>query len=199
MVLAATVGPTMTSYTTGELTAIVIQVAIVLLILRRSYAMAQGVPFSAARLVALPALILVLWGLSELESILLTPWALPYLIAADLAILIGTAAAFTGVAERVTQVVRGPAGSWSYRIGFSLTLLFLCAFVVRLGVAVALFPSSLEFGSPPGGFPPTEQQAVLGFIDGLFSMSAGLLVARSIGISRKVRIARATDAVPKVP
>jgi hypothetical protein len=188
-----------TSYTTAELTAIFIQVVIALLIVRRSYRMTQGVPYSATRLIALPILILILWGASELESILLTPWALPYLVALDLAILVGTALAFAGVAQRMTQVYRGPSGSWSYRIGFSLAALFLVAFVLRLAVAVALFPSSLEFGSPPGGSPPVAQQVVLAVIDGLFSMSAGLLVGRSIGVHRKLQGAQASAARTEGP
>lgn len=186
------VGLNLTSYTSAELTAILIQVVIALLVIRRSYTMTQGVPYSAPRLVVLPALILILWGVSELESVLLTPWALPYLIALDFAILVVTTFAFTGIAERMTRVNPGPPGSWSYQIGFSLAALFVGAFVIRLSVAVALFPSSLEFGSPPGGFPPIPQQAVLGIIDALFSVSVGLLVGRSLGISRKVRAARAS-------
>jgi len=184
----------LTSYTSAELTAILIQVVIALLVIRRSYAMTQGVPYSALRLVVLPALILVLWGVSEVESILLTPWALPYLIALDSAVLAVTTFAFAGVAERMTKVNPGPHGSWSYQIGFSLAALFVGAFVIRLSVAVALFPSALEFGSPPGGFPPVQQQVVLGIIDALFSVSVGLLLGRSLGISRKVREARTSAA-----
>jgi hypothetical protein len=153
--------------------------------------MTQGVPCSAARLVVLPALILVLWGVSELESILLTPWALPYLVALDFVILLATSFATIGIAERMTKVSPGRPGSRTYQIGFSLAALFVGAFVIRLSVAVALFPSSLEFGSLPGGFPSVQQQVVLGVIDALFSVSVGLLVGRSLGIARKVRAARA--------
>jgi hypothetical protein len=185
------------SYTSGELTAILIQVVIVLVVLRRSYAMTQGVPYSGLRLVVLPALILVIWGVTELESILLTPWALPYLIVLDAGILLATAVGFTGVAEGMTRVERGASGARSYRISFSLAALFLLAFLLRLSLAVALFPSSLEFGSPPGGFPPAPQQLVLAAVDALFSFSAGLLVARSLGIRRKVRAA--ADAPGAVP
>jgi hypothetical protein len=183
----------LTSYTSAELTAIFIQVVIALLVIRRSYAMTQGVPYSAPRLLTLPALILILWGVSELESVLLTPWAFPYLIALDLGLLVATAFAFTGIAERMTQVNPGALGGWSYQIGFSLAALFVGAFVVRLSVAVALFPSALEFGSPPGGFPPIQQQVVLGFIDALLSVSVGLLLGRSLGIARKIRAARASS------
>jgi len=183
-----------TAYTSAEEFAILIQTVIVLLIARRSYAMTQGVTYSGPRLIILPALIVVLWALSELESILLTPWALPFLIVLDLVILVLAALAFTGVAERMTVVERGPAGGWTYRIGFSLAALFVGAFIVRVAVAALLFPSSLEFGSPPGGFPPIQQQTVLAIIDALYSMSAGLLVGRSLGIHRKVQAASARAA-----
>jgi hypothetical protein len=175
----------LTNYTSAELTAILIQVVIVLIIIRRSYLMTKGVPYSATRLAALPVLILILWVVSELESILLTPWAVPYLIALDLAVVIGTALALTSVAERMTQVVLEPTGSGTFKIGFSLTALFVGAFLARLTVAVALFPSSLEFGTSPGGFPPFQQQVVLGVIDAILSFSAGLVLARSIGIRRR--------------
>ena len=181
----------MASFTSGELFAVVIQVVIVLLVLRRSYAMVGGVPYSAARLVLLPGLILVIWGLDELESLLLTPWALPYLIAIDVALLLAAAFGLTGVAQRMTRVDRGPSGQWTYRIGFSLAALFLIAFVLRLALALALFPSSLEFGAPPGGYPPMSQQLALAVINALFSLSAGLLVGRSVGIYRAVESARA--------
>jgi|SRR5271157_5127602 len=175
----------MTDYTSAELTAVFVQVVIVLIVVRRSYFMTRGVPYSGVRLAALPVLILILWLVSELESILLTPWALPYLIALDSAILILTALAFTPVAERMTKVTRDSSRAGSYRIGFSLAALFVGAFVVRLTVAVVLFPTSLEFGSPPGGFPAAEQQVVLAVVDAIFSFSAGLVLARSIGIRRK--------------
>jgi hypothetical protein len=182
----------LTSYSSPELFAIGLQVVIVLLIVRRSYSMARGVPYNGLRLAVVPALILFLWGLSELQSLLLTPWALPYLIALDLVILILTSLAFARLAERMTQVRRGPSGHWSYQIGFSIAALFLGAFVIRLGVAVVLFPSSLVFGSMTGGFPPTQQQVVLALIDALFSVSAGLLVGRSLGVYRKWRAAVAS-------
>ncbi|MCI4364443.1 MAG: hypothetical protein L3K10_00020 [Thermoplasmata archaeon] len=186
----------MTGLTSSELTAVFIQVVIVLLIVRRSYAMTQGVAYSSARLIFLPILILVLWGVSELESILLTPWSLPYLIALDVAILIVTSLTFTDVAERMTRVTRGPSGAVSYQIGFSLAALFLGAFVLRLALALVLFPSALGFGSNPGGYPPVQQQIALGVIDALFSLSAGLLVARSIGIHRKVQALRTGAGLP---
>lgn len=185
----------MTSYSSGELTAIAIQGVIVLIVIRRSYSMAKGVPYSGLRLVALPVLIMILWAVSELESIFLTPWALPYLIALDLAILIGTSLAFAGLAERMTEVYRGPSGIWSYRIGFSIAAIFIGAFVIRLGAAVVLFPNALVFGTPSGGFPPVPQQLVLAFVDALFSVSAGLIIGRSAGIRRRLTAARASSAI----
>ncbi|HEV2449979.1 MAG TPA: hypothetical protein VGU43_06200, partial [Thermoplasmata archaeon] len=69
----------MTTFTSTELTAILVQIVIALVIIRRSYAMTQGVPYSVLRLVVFPGLVLVLWGFDELGSILLIPLALPYL------------------------------------------------------------------------------------------------------------------------
>jgi hypothetical protein len=189
----------LTSYTSAELTAILVQVAIALLVVRRSYAMTQGVPYSSARLLILPVLLLVLWSVTELESILLTPWAVPYLLALDAGLVVATAYAFTGIAERATEVSAAPAGGWSYRIGFALAALFVGAFVVRLAVVVTLFPSALEFGSPVAGFPPVQQQLALGGIDALFSVSVGLLVGRSVGIARKVRAVQASSAGATAP
>jgi hypothetical protein len=175
----------LTTYTSAEFSAIFIELVIALVIIGRSVAMTRGVSYSLARIILMPILILILWGVSELESLLLTPWAWPYLIPLDIAILVATALAFTPVAERMTDVTRDAAGGGTFRIGFSLAALFLGAFVVRVAIAVALFPSSLEFGAPPGGFPPMQDQVILAVIDALFSFSAGLLLARSIGIQRK--------------
>jgi hypothetical protein len=185
------VGLRVTDYSSAELTAIAVQVLIVLLVIRRSYRMTQGVRYSVARLVLLPILVLFLWGLIELESLLLTPWAVPYLIVADLAIVVATTFGFAGVAERMTHVERRDSGEWWYQIGFSLAALFAVLFVVRLAVALVLFPSSLEYGSTPGGFPPLEQQWVIAVIDAMFSASVGLLLGRSLGIHRRVLKAEA--------
>ncbi|MCI4368603.1 MAG: hypothetical protein L3K09_03465 [Thermoplasmata archaeon] len=175
----------MAGYSSPELFAIAIQLAIVLLIVRRSYAMTKGVQYSLTRLAVLPAVILFLWALSELEQVLLTPWALPYLTVLDVGVLIGSAVAFTPIAERMTSVERDTSGGGSYRIGFSITALFLAAFLLRLILEVALFPAALEFGAPPGGYPPEGQQVAIGLVYALFSVSVGLLVGRSLGVYRR--------------
>lgn len=179
-----------TTFTSVELTAILVQVIIALLIVRRSYAMTQGVPYSTVRLVVFPGLVLVLWAFDELGSILLTPLALPILIALDSVVLVVTAIGITSVAERMTRVSVEPPGTPSYQISFSLAALFVATFAVRIAVGIALFPTALEFGSPAGGYPPFAQQFALALIDALFSASVGLLVGRSVGIYRKVRSAR---------
>jgi hypothetical protein len=172
---------------------IVIEVVMVLVILRRSYRMSRGVPYSGSRLVALPVLLLVLWGFTELESLPLTPWALPYLIALDAAILVVTSLLFARVAERFTQVYRDLSGRRTYRIGFSIAALFVGAFVARLALAVAFFPASLSFGAGPSGFPPPSQQVVLASIDAVFSLSVALLVGRSLGVHRGWKRPSAAD------
>jgi uncharacterized membrane protein len=60
MIRARTRRTTGDGYTSAEATAILVQLLIVALIVRRSYAMSKGVPHSTARLVILPMLILFL-------------------------------------------------------------------------------------------------------------------------------------------
>jgi hypothetical protein len=158
--------------------------------------MSQGVPFSVRRLAVAPGLILILWTLSELESILLTPWAVPYLVTVDVTIVIVATLAFSRITEGMTEVKQGASGEWSFRIGISIAMLYLGVFLVRLTLTVILFPSSLEFGSTPGGFPPLPQQIALGVIDAIYSVSTGLLLGRSMGIARKVRTVRDRLSLP---
>jgi hypothetical protein len=180
----------MTAYSTALIAPVVIQLVIVAVVVRRSYQMSQGVPYSVLRLVAVPVLLLILWAATEAASTLLTPWALPYLITADTAILAVTSVAFTGVAQRVTHVRADVQGNWNYRIPFSITGLFLAAYIVRLVLTVVLYPQSLNFGALPSGYPPETQQVVLAVVDAIFSISVGLLVGRSVGIYRKLRSVR---------
>lgn len=188
--------PSVTTYSSPELGAVFAQFVIVLFIVRRSYAMSQGVPFSVRRLAVAPGLILILWTLSELESILLTPWAVPYLVTVDVTIVIVATLAFSRITEGMTEVKQGASGEWSFRIGISIAMLYLGVFLVRLTLTVILFPSSLEFGSTPGGFPPLPQQIALGVIDAIYSVSTGLLLGRSMGIARKVRTVRDRLSLP---
>jgi hypothetical protein len=184
----------LTALSSAAVTAIFVQLLIVLLVVRRSYNMARGVRYSSARLAVIPVLILLLWIVTELEATALTPWAIPYLLAADAAILVLTTIVFIPVAERMTHVTREPSGGGTYRIAFSLAALFVAVFLVRLVLAIVLFPASLEFGPIGGGYPPLEQQIVIAVIDALLSVSVGLLVARSVGIRRKWEASRVPDA-----
>lgn len=183
----------MTSFTSGELTSIVIDLVIVLVVARRIYAMTQGVPISALRISVIPVVLLAvfLWGSTEFESVVLIPWALPYLIVVDLAILVASVLLMTPIAARMTEVTLDDTGGGTFRIGVPLGALFLVTFVIRLGLTIALFPSALAFGAPPGGAPPVSQQEVLAVVDALLSFSMGLLVARSAGVRRKVVSVRA--------
>ena len=178
----------MVGLTSAELTTVVVDLLIALFIARRSYNMTVGVAFSTARFAATLVLIFLVWALNEAESLLLIPWALPSLVALDTGILVASGLLLAGVAQRMTTVTQAPSGRWMIRVHFGLATGFLVLFVVRLVIAVALFPSSLEFGSV-AGYPPESQQLVLAVIDALFSLSVGLLVARTLGAFRAKRAA----------
>ncbi|HEV2317761.1 MAG TPA: hypothetical protein VGV89_09360 [Thermoplasmata archaeon] len=169
----------------SEATALAIEALIVLVIARRSYSLTQGVPYSPVRLAASSVLILFIWTVSELEAFALTPWAFPYLIGIDVAILVAASLASIPVAARHTEVTRTAGGGGTVRIGFAFAAIFLVLFVARIAIEAALFPGALSFGPPPSGYPPVDQQAVVAIVDALFSLSAGLLVGRSLGIRQR--------------
>jgi hypothetical protein len=139
--------------TSAAIVPIIVQLAIALIVLRQPCLMAQGVPYSLPCLILLPGLLPVLWGLTELESTLFTPWALPFLLGSDTAILIVTAAMFAWVAQRVTETYRGPGGEWNYRIGFGIPAVFPGAFILRITLAAILLPVPSILASPRAGIP----------------------------------------------
>lgn len=180
----------------AELTAIVIELLIVAVIARRSYALSQGVAYSPVRLALSPIVVLALWAFTELEAVVLIPWALPYLLGADTGIVLATTLGMVPYAAKHTTVSSDPTGARTVRLGPTLAVLFFVVFLARILVALALFPSSLGVGGAPSAALPGAQQLLLAVIDGMLSVSVGLLLARSLGIARKVREAGRTERPP---
>src|SRR5690348_12505594 len=137
----------------GLIITVAIQLLFVLIVVRRSYQMSKGVSYSTLRVMAVPVLLLLLWALSEYESTVLAPWAIPYLIALDAGIVAAAAWWFAPIAQRATQFFQGESGDWRFRIDFSVTAVFLVAYLVRLAIADVLFPASLSFGGGPPAYP----------------------------------------------
>jgi hypothetical protein len=174
-------------------------------LLRRTYAMTQGVRASAGRLLFLPALYVGLYA-----AALAGTWyagtgsgrsELTYLgLVADLALLgIGT-----WVAHRITsadvQLYRPAAtGAWHYRLKPLLPLLYVVFFVARIateaavtGLAPFSIPSAAQFDA-------LSNWAVYALfaVDALWGLTTGFLVGRSAAVYGAWQRAEKADDRPK--
>ncbi|MGC2288614.1 MAG: hypothetical protein WA688_01990 [Thermoplasmata archaeon] len=178
---------------TGLETAIGFEAILVVWIGVRSYGSYQGRRYSSSRVVVFPALILLLYLVTEFETIAAVPWAFPVWTAIDLAVLVGSALATLPFADQLVHVFRSPDGEWYYQYGIELIGIYLALWVVRFGLAAYYDPSSIEFVVPTGAALSTTASDALVLIQGLFSISSGLVFGRAIGTYRLHR--RATERV----
>jgi hypothetical protein len=165
-------------------TAIGIEAILVLWIGVRSYRSYQGRLYSAGRVLVFPVLILLLFLSTEYDTIVAVPWALPLWTIVDLVVLTAAALATLPLAPRLVRVTRRDDGEWYYQYGIELIAVYLGLWVVRLGLAAYFDPSSIEFVTPTGPAPSATASEVLVLIQGLFSISSGLVIGRGVGTYR---------------
>jgi hypothetical protein len=146
----------------------------------RSYSSYRGRAYSAARVLVFPVLILLLFLLTEFETISTVPWAFPVWTGVDLAVLVAAALATLPLAPRLVQVERRDDGGWYYRYGIELIAFYLALWVVRLGLAIYFDPASIEFVPPTGAPLSATASDVLVLIEGLFAISSGLVIGRGV-------------------
>jgi hypothetical protein len=156
----------------------------------RSYRSYQGRQYSTSRIVVFPALVLLVYLVTQLETIVAVPWAFPVWTAVDVVVLVAAALGTLPLADRLVQVSQRKDGEWYYQYGVELISLYLALWVVRLGLAAYFDPSSIEFVAPTGAPLSATASAVLVLIQGLFSVSSGLVVGRAIGTYRLQRRAQ---------
>jgi hypothetical protein len=176
-------------------TALGIQVVLALWIGLRSYRSYQGRLYSPGRILLFPVLILLVWVLTEFETIAAVPWAFPLWTIVDVVVLAASALATVPIANRLVRVSQRQAGAWYYQYGVELISFYLALWLVRLGLAAYYDPSSLEFAAPMGALSATAS-SVLVLIQWLFSVSSGLVVGRAIGTYRLHRAAEARLGSP---
>jgi hypothetical protein len=164
--------------------AVGIQAALALWIGIRSYRSYQGRQYSISRIVVFPALVLLVYIVTELETIAAVPWAFPVWTAVDFVVLVAAALGTVPLADRLVRVSQRQDGEWYYQYGVELIGLYLGLWVVRLGLAAYYDPASIEFVAPTGGALSGTASAVLVLIQGLFSLSSGLVVGRAFGTYR---------------
>ncbi|HTT26214.1 MAG TPA: hypothetical protein VMH90_04540, partial [Thermoplasmata archaeon] len=136
---------------------------IFLIIARRSYLMARGVPYSVERLVGQAALYLFLLAFTLVFDLEVLPvWTL--------AIDVGLLAVGAGIASvhvrRVTEFTQRDDGRWIYRLGLLLPAVYLGLYVVRVIVELLLVPSALGMS---GTIPSLDalQQVALATVEAL--------------------------------
>ena len=181
---------------------LVILVLIVLIMARRTYAVARGTRYSAARLfgfAGFSAAIFALFASSTLYVASVEWGTTAYVL---LAPYLGVVAAAAVVAEpRVRQLVRfeeRDGGSPYYRLPFVVPLISFVLFLARLTVefvvlGVAFFASA----TVPTSLPAASLAVLVGF-DLSYGASVGLLLGRATGVYR-AHEARGRAAAPSRP
>ena len=148
----------------------------------RSFRSYQGRLYSAGRVLMFPVLILLVYVATELETIVTVPWAFPIWTLVDLVVLVAAALATLPMAGRLVRVSQRSDGQWYYQYGVELIGFYLALWVVRLALAAYYDPASLEFVISSTATPlSASASAVLVLIQGLFSVSSGLVIGRGIG------------------
>jgi hypothetical protein len=165
-------------------TAIGIEAILVLWIGVRSYRSYQGRRYSGGRVLIFPVLILLLYLLTEFETISTVPWAFPVWTAIDFVVLVAAALGTIPIASRLVQVTRRSDGEWYYQYGIELIAFYLGLWVVRFGLAIYYDPASIEFVAPTGAPLSATASDVLVLIQGLFAVSSGLVIGRGVGTYR---------------
>ncbi len=165
--------------------AVAVQALLAIWIGVRSYGSYQGRLYSTGRVLIFPVLILLVYAATELETIATVPWAFPTWTSVDLVVLVAAALATLPIANRLVRVSQRSDGQWYYQYGIELIGFYLALWVARLALAAYYDPASLEFVISSTAAPlSAATSAVLVLIQGLFSVSSGLVIGRGIGTYR---------------
>jgi hypothetical protein len=174
---------------------------IAVVILARSIRNYRGRPLSVALLVSFPALTVLLWLSAEAATAFSIPWTYPWWILLDGGVVALGALLTVPFARRLVKVYRAPDGTWMYRYHLGLIAFYLSSWVARVALAAYFDPSSLEF-TPTSGPPLSAVSSeAMQLVEGLFSLSTGLVIGRSVGTYRLYQeaLAHSPSAPPPLP
>jgi hypothetical protein len=172
----------------GDTSALVFLAIIVLIMVRRTYRLAQGTPYSPVRVFGFGAfsmLLFVYFAASTIYVAIGTWGSIAYALAAP---YLGVVVVAALVAEpRVRRLVRFEdrgSGAPYYQLPLVVPILSLVLFVVRLAVEIWLFGlSAIASFSFPTTLPVGALEILIAF-DLLFGASIGLLIGRGLAIRR---------------
>ncbi|HYK93152.1 MAG TPA: hypothetical protein VEY07_03815 [Thermoplasmata archaeon] len=184
----------MVALSSQDSVALLIVVIIVAVIVRRSVAMAQGTTLSLGQLIASGALYVVLFGVVALEELLILPI---YVVVVEAAIVVLVGLSAAPWVQRRVSVYQSPGAGWSFRLGVTIPVIYVGLFVLRIALDFLVLGID-PFGPPPAGFSLSPSAtALLVAVDGLYAVSTGLVIARTLGIYRAyAAVARSSSRTP---
>jgi hypothetical protein len=179
----------------ADASAVVVLALIVLVMVRRTYALSQGTVYGPVRVFAYSGFSMFLFGFFAASTVYVAvgTWgtAAYALLAPYAAIVAGAALA---VEPRIRPLVRfedRADGSLYYHLPLVVPVLSLGLFLARLAVEIALFGlSAIAAFSFPTTLPLGALELLIAF-DLLFGLSIGLLIGRGLAV-RRAFLARST-------
>jgi hypothetical protein len=189
----------MSSLSSADTSAIVVLAIIVLIMVRRTYALSQGTPYSPVRVFGYGGFSTVLFGFFAASTVYvaLGTWGpIGYALLAPYAgVVVGTALAAEPRIRRWVRFEDRAGGPPYYHLPLVVPVLSLGLFVVRLGVEIWMFGlSAVASFSFPTSLPLGSLVILIAF-DLLFGASIGVLFGRGFAI-RRAFLARSATVPP---
>jgi hypothetical protein len=162
-------------------------------ILRRTYALTQGVRVSAVRLTVLPVLYVFLYA-AEVAGVYfagLTPGQIRLFevaIGADVALVVAGVFLAYRVASRTVELYRPPEDpTWHYRVRSFLPYLYVALFFVRVGIETVVLGETPFTTPAPGALAALSafDLYLLFAVDALWGFTTGLLLGRNWAVYSK--------------
>lgn len=178
----------MAGISSAEESAILFLVIIVLIMVRRTYALSQGTPYSTARVFGYGAFSMVLFALFAASTIYVATgtWGpVGYaLVAPYLGVVVGSALLAEPRIRPLVKFEERAGPQLYYHLPIIVPILNLVLFVVRLGIELWLFGfSAITSFQFPTSLPLGALEILIAF-DLLYGVSIGLLIGRGLAVHR---------------
>ncbi len=178
----------MAGISSAEESAILFLVIIVLIMVRRTYALSQGTPYSTARVFGYGAFSMVLFALFAASTIYVAvgTWGpVGYaLVAPYLGVVVGSALLAEPRIRPLVKFEERAGQQLYYHLPIIVPVLNLVLFIVRLGIELWLFGfSAITSFQFPTSLPLGALEILIAF-DLLYGVSIGLLIGRGLAVHR---------------
>jgi len=181
----------MASLSSADSSAIVVLAVIVLIMVRRTYALSQGTPYSPVRVFGFGGFSMLLFGFFAATTLYVAvgTWGpIGYALLAPYAsVVVGAARVAEPRIRRLVTFEDRPGGPPYYHLPLIVPVLSLVLFLVRLAVELWMFGlSAIGSFSFPTSLPLAALEVLIAF-DLLFGASIGLLIGRGLAVRQAFR------------